>query len=67
MAFYKTSHLPLHGAFQITSNNSLLCATVTLLLVKPFNENLGSLSFDGKLSFYILLQKKDTECTSPPS
>jgi hypothetical protein len=67
MASFKTSDLPLEGAFKITSNNSLPCATSTLLLVKSFKENLGNLVLNGKLASYILLQKKDTGCMSPPS
>jgi hypothetical protein len=47
------------------SNNSLPCTTATVLLVKPFKENLGSLVFCGKLESYILLWKKDTGYMSP--
>jgi hypothetical protein len=43
VAAFKTSDLTLEGAFKITSNNSLTRTTATLLLVKPFKENLGSL------------------------
>jgi hypothetical protein len=67
MSSFKSSVLSLEGGFKIISNNSLPSATATLLLVKPFKENLGSLVWDGKLASYILLWKKDTECMSPPS